>query len=60
MMKGRETRAIKKFNSLPSCLAGTIELGILDTCKSASLRLPYQSGQFLTSTLCSDDIDIGR
>ena len=38
MMKGKETRAIKKFNSLPICLAGTIELEIIDTCESASLR----------------------
>jgi len=28
----------KKFNSLPSCLAGAIELEKTDACESASLR----------------------
>ena len=42
MTKGRETKTIKKLNSLPSCLSGTIELEIIDTCESASLpRLPH-------------------
>jgi len=34
----------KKFKRLPSCLAGTIELEIIDTYESACLRRPYQSG----------------
>jgi len=34
----------KNLISLPSCLAGTIELEIIDPCKSASLRRPCQFG----------------